>query len=946
MSLSELTRNAFQSGISARKWLALVKLFISKNLSHNPAYNVETDISNSVLILFRDYPGNPTLQEYIKEAIADGVLSLPIFLAAFLLAAQSSDLRNAATLDMLCRVVLDHHYTSGLGPLGSLISFGEPITRLFSTVQCAMGLLRTTFELPIPNYHQLPHSALTLLTLLLTCVNINDLSQIPLSQAMMHLTEANYLLDRIRLSGGERPEILDAFALALMYYLGDDAKVTRETQMMHTLPNTMLGSSSESDIVTCSLVLNHLIYNRAGDFGSGDGPRAVAILVALLRGSSWTPAVFYAQLIISALSCMVQSARPGGQTKLFSIWKAFTIGRLPHLLASFRKAGRPEGIAEADWHSALQFALPHVLQRTDLLEKVDGNGQSGVSDTASDKSVMPHSFISEFLYQLLSVGIVEQTVVATINPNLSNDFHPRVATEAQEAGVDLPGFFEGKLSSDASPEDIEVLLYRAWRDPCCHAAFADVVMKRFTTATRNMDAEQLGLVCKMLCLHEIALDMLSLHYKITDLVAHAVAFIEDYDCETVGDPQTAVSHLGDVVLFAEATIARFNLSSSFHIGERRISSDFLRMTGLGMRESMKSEDIATFTSWSKALFDPGSEGIEDTILRATRPKTLLKIAPNLFAHAIAQSIERKMDKEVLNNGISYFLGPLLGWTLAGVVKSLLHDIKRRRYNALEHLEVLKTLITSSSCPPVVLALSAPSVLRMFPDPFPEHDKPHLKTFDPKPLRQAARQALGHPAEDLQPVSSPTTPIHWTNQARQLVVNALSVARAGRAPALDVDRCLLLCPPTKFVSMLWNQLIPLASTVTDMEAPRRLATFVLTIPRTPRSPPLLPIFLHVVLPSLVASADNLKGTDQTLYVDLLVAVISSSLTGALHLEWALLTTCGEERNVLGQSVTSMARRLASDLKRRGNNGPVADMVLQRLTAMQPFVANFPTFSAGA
>lgn len=39
-------------------------------------------------------------------------------------------------------------------------------------------------------------------------------------------------------------------------------------------------------------------------------------------------------------------------------------------------------------HSALQFALPHVLQRTDLLEKVDGNGQSGISDTASDKSVM------------------------------------------------------------------------------------------------------------------------------------------------------------------------------------------------------------------------------------------------------------------------------------------------------------------------------------------------------------------------------------------------------------------------------------------------------------------------------------------------------------------------------------------------------------------------------
>lgn len=178
----------------------------------------------------------------------------------------------------------------------------------------------------------------------------------------------------------------------------------------------------------------------------------------------------------------------------------------------------------------------------------------------------------------------------------------------------------------------------------------------------------------------------------------------------------------------------------------------------------------------------------------------------------------------------------------------------------------------------------------------------------------------------------------------MVVSALSAARAGRAPALDVDRCLLLCPPTKFLTMLWHQLILLvASTVTDIEAPRRLATFVLTIPRTPRSPPLLPIFLHVVLPSLVASADNMASTEQTICVEFLVAVLSSSLTGALHLEWALLTTCGEERNVLGQSVTSMARRLAGDLKRRGT-GTVAAIVLERLTAMPAFVANFPTFSA--
>ena len=95
-----------------------------------------------------------------------------------------------------------------------------------------------------------------------------------------------------------------------------------------------------------------------------------------------------------------------------------------------------------------------------------------------------------------------------------------------------------------------------------------------------MDADSLGPVCKMLCQHEMALDMLSLHAKISDLVAYALAFIEDYDCEMVGtyrfrrragsflngdtrdsgDPKTAVSHLGDVVLFVDATITRFNVN--------------------------------------------------------------------------------------------------------------------------------------------------------------------------------------------------------------------------------------------------------------------------------------------------------------------------------------------------------------------------------------------------
>ena len=212
-----------------------------------------------MLILFRDYPGDPTLQGYLKRAIEDGVLSLPTFLTAFLLAAPS--LHDAATLDMLCRVALDHHYASGLPATGSLVPFGEPATRLLSTVQYAMGLMRIAYQLPVSNFHQLTTSASELLVLLLSCVT--DVSQIAAGPAMMYFADANELLQNPRITGGAR-QVLETFAYSLSMYLGDDAKVARETQMMHTLQHTVLGSSSETDIVTCSLVLNHLVRYLLG----------------------------------------------------------------------------------------------------------------------------------------------------------------------------------------------------------------------------------------------------------------------------------------------------------------------------------------------------------------------------------------------------------------------------------------------------------------------------------------------------------------------------------------------------------------------------------------------------------------------------------------------------------------------------------------------------------
>ena len=59
-------------------------------------------------------------------------------------------------------------------------------------------------------------------------------------------------------------------------------------------------------------------------------------------------------------------------------------------------------------------------------------------------------------------------------------------------------------------------------------------MQRFTTLSANFDVDTLSHLARILYNNEFALDIVSLHIKISDLVVRALAVLEDYDCETVG----------------------------------------------------------------------------------------------------------------------------------------------------------------------------------------------------------------------------------------------------------------------------------------------------------------------------------------------------------------------------------------------------------------------------
>ncbi len=215
---------------------------------------------DSVLVLFRNYPGDPSLQGYLRVAIQDGLLPLPVFVSTFLSGARSPEFHNISTLDMLCRIALEAHYSSGRQPEFSVVPPNSPMNDILGTVQDAMNLLRTAHNLPSSHFPQINASASELLMLLLSCTH--NLSQLTTAQAMIHFANASDIL-QLRLNP-DIQQLLETHVLSLSLLLGDDAKAAREAQMMHNLQlalgkGDIVGPNSDTDIVSCGRLPHSLV---------------------------------------------------------------------------------------------------------------------------------------------------------------------------------------------------------------------------------------------------------------------------------------------------------------------------------------------------------------------------------------------------------------------------------------------------------------------------------------------------------------------------------------------------------------------------------------------------------------------------------------------------------------------------------------------------------------
>jgi mediator of RNA polymerase II transcription subunit 5 len=181
---------------------------------------------------------------------------------------------------------------------------------------------------------------------------------------------------------------------------------------------------------------------------------------------------------------------------------------------------------------------------------------------------------------------------------------------------------------------------------------------------------------------------------------------------------------------------------------------------------------------------------------------------------------------------------------------------------------------------------------------------------------------------------------WEAQPRQDIHNAITAASAQKVPRLNIENCLRLTSPTKFLHAFWSEIL-IPGSMREAETVKRLTTFVLAMPRSSESPPLLPIFLHTVLPSLISNIDLQPPSEQSIAVDVLATVISSALIAAAHLDRAVRTISGEHKPALGQHSPALVRQLAAEL-RNVQHQQAGSLVAQKLVASQSLISNFPFF----
>jgi hypothetical protein len=188
-----------------------------------------------------------------------GLVPIYTFVQTFLQAVQSPQLQHPAYWDSLCSAAVESYRKTGAAPAGVLTQANQGSAVTFATIHDALSLLNHVYALNLPVAKT--QSVSDLFALLLSCINVPDLAQIPAPQilseysAVLHLSQSPQVPTNMR-------EMLDAFSLDLRMAMPSHAASSSEMLPVPQITIPVVDMSRpipDNDLVVCGLILRQLV---------------------------------------------------------------------------------------------------------------------------------------------------------------------------------------------------------------------------------------------------------------------------------------------------------------------------------------------------------------------------------------------------------------------------------------------------------------------------------------------------------------------------------------------------------------------------------------------------------------------------------------------------------------------------------------------------------------
>ncbi|ELU41194.1 Med5 domain-containing protein [Rhizoctonia solani AG-1 IA] len=759
-TVNDITKAAFLSGYPAENWLAIVQQLKPHGPSNLPA----SEICASIFSLLEAYPLSPVLLQYLCVALDSEsphpVLPIGIYISTLIAWSQtilaSPTDQTTQLLSALCAIAAPR--------------VQKPSANLTPTLPTAQGCVSLVQHVSLTHDAILTSSALDILLAILKTVvasspnpNLSPFLALNLVPAINDLLDAGEIVS---------PQLtnwlfqLSALTTADGHGHGHATSRVQPQQVTDEPPQRpeLLEFTRNGPLfdVLAYQVTSVLAY-----------PDSHLSALQTVFNSTPTPDAFFSQLYASLISVLANE--PDGNTRTIICAALFGSVRHPGpprttCLLTHYTPSCPSSFVNSRHHrinlckdgvqSAIHGLFTHfgaLLDKCDVTAPITRvSREDSMEEDVPEDGSKGKNIRTMLVQSLQSVSLLDSNFPSL--PGLTIENWPgrgigRVFAEAGENGQDLEVSPTSAVPIQASkswiPQSDKLeLIDRAVADPETHACLCTVLHKGYTsltTSTQHLSPatlESLANLSRLLYTHPTVLDVVGLRVPPAEFVAAGLAFLEDLEGAGVGDPQSALGQYGDVLLLLQLLVTRYEVRTQFRAypvlqpfgscqmfqqksgtlkhGDRVLDASCLTSSWAVYNLSDLTEPERTLISdWVKAAFDSNSFGIDDNVLRSTNPRVLLKLSATLFTEAIRKCAAEPegAGMEILRNGVSYFEGPLLNWTLRGVIWALANEAERHGHAAQTHLDVLQLLVLANGCPAPVIEMTRHRVLRLLASPY-------------------------------------------------------------------------------------------------------------------------------------------------------------------------------------------------------------------------------------